>query len=117
MLLKTILNQVQKYRGFVYDDGRFLEERGKLVIEFVITARSNGWLTCPSCAQRRPGYDTRESRRFEFVPVWGVPVFFRYAMRRVDCRDCGILVEEVPWAQGKRRLTEHGMRPTVRGWS
>ena len=106
MLLKTILNQVQKYRGFVFDEGRFLKERGRLVIEIGIKARSNSWLTCPSCAQRRPGYDTRESRRFEFVPVWGVPVFFRYAMRRVDCRDCGILVEEVPWAQGKSHLTK-----------
>ena len=26
-------------------------------------------------------------------------------MRRVDCRTCGVTVEKVPWAQGKKRIT------------
>ena len=29
-----------------------------------------------------------------------------YAMRRVDCRQCGVKVEEVPWAIGKHTLTK-----------
>jgi transposase len=44
-------------------------------------------------------------RRFEFIPVWNIPVFFEYAMRRVDCRNCGVRVEKVPWASGKYTLT------------
>ncbi|MER3423868.1 MAG: hypothetical protein C4293_12180 [Nitrospiraceae bacterium] len=40
---------------------------------------------------RHPG-----PRRFEFVPLWGIPVFFLYAMRRVACRTCGVRVEAVP---------------------
>jgi hypothetical protein len=35
-------------------------------------------------------------RRFEFIPLWGFLVLL-YAMRRVDCRRCGAVVEEVPW--------------------
>lgn len=27
-----------------------------------------------------------------------------YAMRRVECRRCGVKVEEVPWAEGKHTL-------------
>jgi len=27
-------------------------------------------------------------------------VFFLYRMRRVDCRDCDVKVERVPWAEG-----------------
>ena len=27
-----------------------------------------------------------------------------YAMRRVDCRRCGVKVEQVPWAEGKHTL-------------
>jgi transposase len=46
-----------------------------------------------------------ESRQFEFVPLWGIPVFFVYAMRRVNCRRCGVKVERVPWAEGKHTLT------------
>jgi transposase len=44
-------------------------------------------------------------RRFEFVPLWGIVVFFLYAMRRVDCERCGVTVETVPWAQGKHQIT------------
>jgi len=40
-----------------------------------------------------PCYDTLKPRRFEFVPLWGIPVFFEYAMRRVDCPRCGVSVE------------------------
>ena len=44
-------------------------------------------------------------RRFEFVPLWGIRVFFLYPLRRVDCPDCGVKVERVPWAQGKSPIT------------
>jgi hypothetical protein len=29
-----------------------------------------------------------------------------YRMRRVDCRACGVRVEELPWAIGKHQLTK-----------
>jgi transposase len=45
------------------------------------------------------------ARRFEFVPVWGMAVYFVYRMRRVDCRRCGVKVEKVPWGHGRSRLT------------
>jgi transposase len=39
--------------------------------------------------------------------LWGFFVFLLYAMRRVDCRRCGVVaVEEVPWGDGKRTLTK-----------
>ena len=53
----------------------------------------------------RPGYDRLPARRFEFVPLWGIAVFFVYAMRRVDCPGCGVKVEKVPWCDGKNQLT------------
>ena len=39
------------------------------------------------------------------MPLWGIAVFFVYALRRVNCRRCGVKVEAVPWATGKHRLT------------
>jgi transposase len=33
-------------------------------------------------------------------------VFFVYAMRRIDCKSCGVRVELVPWADGKKRITK-----------
>src|SRR5437773_1436400 len=35
----------------------------------------------------------------------GFLVFLLYRMRRVDCRNCGVVVEEIPWGDGKHQLT------------
>ena len=37
------------------------------------------------CGHRRPGYDMLPVRRFEFILMWGIKVFFSYAPRRVNC--------------------------------
>ena len=58
------------------------------------------------CGRRGPQYDTLPVRWFEFVPLWGLRVFFLYRMRRVACAPCGrVRVERVPWAEGKHQLT------------
>ena len=106
MQLKTILNRVQKHRSFVYEDARLIEVDGGLAIEVDIRPRTNGKAICSGCDKPRAGYDRLEVRRFEFVPLWGIAVFFLYAMRRVDCQDCGVVVEKVPWAAGKSHLTK-----------
>jgi transposase len=105
MRVKTILNHIQKHRSFVYGDDRLLEENGQLVLEVDIHPRANGKAICSGCGHRRPGYDRLPPRRFEFVPLWGILVYFVYLMRRVDCPTCGIVVEAVPWATGKSPLT------------
>jgi transposase len=37
-------------------------------------------------------------------------------MRRVDCPSCGVVVEQVPWADGKHRLT-HSFAGFLAGWA
>jgi transposase len=103
--LKTILNRIEKHRSFVYGDARFLEGERRLALEVEVRPRANGRAICSGCKEPRPGYDTLPARRFEHVPLWGILVFFLYAMRRVDCVRCGVTVEVVPWATGKRRVT------------
>ena len=105
MLLKTILNRIQRHRGFVYGAVTLLGEAGHLVLGVDIWPRAGSRAVCSGCGRRRPGYDTLPVRRFEFVPLWGIPVFFLYALRRVECPRCGIKVERVAWAQGKNHLT------------
>jgi transposase len=61
---------------------------------------------CSGCHERGTAYDRLGVRRFEFVPLWGFMVLLLYCMRRVDCRTCGVRVEEVPWATGKHQLTK-----------
>ncbi len=105
MLLKTILNHVEPFKSFVYGKARWVEDAGRPAIEVEVKARKNGRAICSDCGRAGPGYDRLSKRRFEFVPLWGMAVFFVYAMRRVDCPDCGVTVEHVPWAEGKSPLT------------
>jgi len=105
MQLKTILNRLQKQPGFVYGAIRFGEGGGRLQLEVDVRARAHRRPRCSRCQRPGPGYDTLAVRRFEFVPLWGIAVFFVYALRRVQCARCGIRVEAIPWAEGKHQLT------------
>ena len=106
MLLKTILNRVEKHKGFVYQRAYFVEGEATPTIHVKVIPRDGSRATCSGCSQPGPGYDRLSERLFEFVPLWGILVFFAYAMRRVDCSNCGVKVEEVPWAEGKHQLTK-----------
>lgn len=105
MQLQTILNRVQKHKSFVYGKACCVERDGRLAIDVEIQARRNGRPVCAGCGRKRPGYDRLPLRRYEFVPLWGLLVFFVYAPRRVDCPWCGVTVERVPWCEGKQQLT------------
>jgi transposase len=106
MQLKTILNRVEWYKSFVYEEAKWREGEGPPAIEIPVQPRKNGRPICSGCRQPAPGYDqSPEPRRFEFVPLWGIAVFFVYRMRRVQCPTCGVKVEQVPWCDGKNQLT------------
>jgi transposase len=105
MQLKAILNRVQPHKGFVYAGIEF-EGTKKPVLLVKVRPDLRTSARCSGCLEVGPGYDTLGERRFEFVPLWGLSVFFLYAMRRLDCRKCGVTVEAVPWAEGKSHLTK-----------
>ncbi len=105
MQLKTILNRVESFKSFVYGKVQWAEGTERPTLEVEVLARKNGRPICSGCGRAGPGYDRLPERRFEFVPLWGIAVYFVYAMRRVDCRSCGVTVERVPWAVGKCHLT------------
>jgi transposase len=52
---------------------------------------------CSGCGKPGPGYDRLAERQFDFVPLWGIAVTLLYALRRIDCKQCGVKVERVPW--------------------
>ena len=106
MQLQTILNLVCPFKSFVYESARVVQTQSGPTLEVNIRPRLNGKPICSTCGRPGPGYDREaEPRRFEFVPLWGMAVFFLYAMRRVQCSRCGVKVEKVPWAEGKHHLT------------
>jgi len=106
MLIKTILNKIEKFKSFIYGKVRLERMNGTEALIVEVKARQNTKGICPKCGKRRPAYDTQPVRFFEYVPLWGLPVYFRYAPRRTDCRRDGVLVEVLPWAEGKEHMTK-----------
>ena len=104
MELITILNRCHHFRGFVYQRSRFSSDSRN--IEVVVRPRKGSMAVCSRCHQPASGYDQLPERRFEFIPFWGFLAFLLYSMRRVNCRRCeAVIVEEVPWGNGKHQLT------------
>jgi len=114
--LKTILNHVERHKSFVYQEARWADAESKTTIEIPIEPRVNGRAICSGCGKPAPGYDRQPPRRFEFVPLWQIAVYFVYAMRRVNCPRCGVKVEQVPWCDGKNQLTTT-YRCFLAGWA
>ena len=94
MQIQTILNRFEKYSSFVYGKCRLVEEGSTLEP------------VCSKCGQKGSIYDHQPTpRKFDFVPFWGIAVVFVYTMRRVNCRNCGVKIEQVPWAKRKSHMT------------
>ena len=104
--IKTILNRVQHFVGFVYRQVRLHCSEGRPQwIEITLQPHSGIRGRCSQCQRPAPGYDRLPERRWSFVPLWGIPAYFCYAPRRVECATHGVVVEYLPWSDGKRPVT------------
>ena len=105
--VKTILNAIQHFPGFVYDEIRLKRRRNGQPshIEITVTEHAGIPAKCSRCRRPAPGYDRLPERTWLFVPLWGILTWFVYAARRVHCPEHGVVVEHVPWSEGKRPVT------------
>ena len=53
---------------------------------------------CSECGRKCAGYDRIRGRRWRHLDLAGMTLHLRYDTRRVDCPDCGVKVEQLPWA-------------------
>jgi transposase len=74
-------------------------------IEITVAPHGGMRARCSVCQKPAPGYDRLPERRWQFVPLWGIATWFRYAPRRVECAEHGVIVEHIPWSDGKRPVT------------
>ena len=107
LTVKTVLNAIQHFTGFVYQDIRFCcHPDGRPKAIHVTVAEHQGIAAkCSRCLKPTPGYDRLEPRSWLFVPMWGIVTWFLYAARRGECPEHGVVVEHLPWSEGKRPVT------------
>jgi len=105
--VKTILNAIQPFPGFVYQDIRLSDPVHGQSRELHITVLEHAGrpAKCSRCQRPAPGYDRLPARAWLFVPLWGLVTRFIYAARRVRCPEHGVVIEHVPWSDGNRPVT------------
>jgi transposase len=105
--IKTVLNKVQRFVGFVYREVRLRQSRKGNLKSIEIKLEPHGGIRgrCSQCLRSAPGYDRLPERQWLFVPLWGIATYFRYAPRRLQCAAHGVVVEHIPWSDGKRPVT------------
>ena len=104
--VKTVLNAVQHFPGFVFQDVRLLNERDDPPrLEVTLVPHAGRLARCSHCRRSAPGYDQLPQRAWLFVPLWGLVTHFIYTARRVNCPEHGVVAEFIPWSAGKRPVT------------
>lgn len=91
---------------------RLLQIPGATVIEVVIgerdvevTLRPRAQLVnCPCGKRLRAVYDRRR-RRWRHLDLGRARLWLTYEIRRINCPDCGVVTEELPWARPGARHT------------
>jgi transposase len=61
-------------------------------------------LVCPCGKRTRAVYDRRR-RRWRHLDLGRCRLWLVYSIRRLDCPDCGVITEELPWARPGARHT------------
>ena len=106
MQIKSVLNRCYRHKGFVYGKARWEEANGETTLVVEVESRRRSRPLCSGCGRPGSTYDHQSGgRRFEFIPFWGYHVQFEYRLRRVACAGCGVKTEQVPFGEGKNRLT------------
>ena len=105
--VKPILNAIQHFPGFVYQDIRLCRHRDGRpdCIKIKVVAHGSISSKCSVCLEPAPGYDHLPERSWLFEPLWGIRTWFLFAALRVHCPTHGVVVEHVPWSDGKRPVT------------
>ncbi|MCC7411183.1 MAG: ISL3 family transposase [Gammaproteobacteria bacterium] len=113
MLLESLVKATLELQGF-----RVVAVTGDtagLVVELGPDLRFSP--RCGQCGERGRYRDTRPTRHFRHVPLWGIPVELLYEPRRVSCERCErIHVEAMPWVAGKQRFTR-ALMVTLATWT
>ena len=75
----------------------------QVLVELARPARRR--MRCPHCGfQTRATYD-RAVRSWRHLDVLRTRCLLRCEVRRIDCPDCGVVSEEIPWARPGSRFT------------
>lgn len=99
MRVASLFNRLLALPGTWVSGVRFVADG----IEVDVRLRSR-WLRCPCGFTARAGYD-RSRRRWRHIDLAAAKLWLVADIRRLDCPNCGVRTEQVPWARPGARHT------------
>ena len=108
MRVKSILNQVEKYKDFVYERVRWQGEGKEQVLMVEMRERAHRPGRCSGCGEAGPGSDELPARAVRVRAAVGNPRVLLYACAGYNSPAAGARWRAVPWAQGCRRQRKKG---------
>ncbi len=103
MRVTTLLNKLIALQGLWVRTFHLDVERSRLVLDVVPRKKR---ARCSGCGKRVRKNKDRAMRYWRHLDLFGVRTYLRYSIRRVVCRQCGIVKEQVPWASKGSRFTD-----------
>jgi len=114
--VKTLLNKIQPLNHFIYGEIKLAGKGKDIWLDIEILPHRQRQACCSICGLAAPGYDQLDPRRWLFVPIWGIDAWLRYPPRRVQCPIHGVVVELMPWSDGKRAVSR-AMQQFLGNWA
>lgn len=99
MRVSTAFNRLLQIPGASVTDVSI----GDLDVEVTVRPKAR-LLACPCGKRVRAVYD-RRPRRWRHLDLAGAKLWLVYEIRRLDCPNCGVVTEDVPWARPVARHT------------
>ena len=91
-------------QGWEAEPDGVYREGGAVIVK--IRRRPGSGFRCGHCGEGLVfAYDTYESRRIRDYPIWGHPCYLEAKLVRVDCPNCGVVIESLEWVERWARHT------------
>ena len=100
MRTTTLLRQLIGVTQLFVREANF--EEGGLVVDVVPSWRRS---RCGDCGRKASRYDRMPARRWGHLSYRKARIWLQYSPWRTSCADCGVKVEQVPWAERASRFT------------
>ena len=106
MRAETVARRLLSFPRLSVGKARF--EAGELGGEvLVLEVAVRGRPRCSRCGRKCPGYDRLKPRRWRHLDFGAWEVQLEATLCRVECSRCGVVVEQVSWAESESRFTRH----------
>lgn len=106
MRTATVLQKLLGVEKLIVLDTEFVEDGDESSVVVSVRAHDRARSRCPKCHKRCPGYDhSDQPRRWRHVDMGGWRCYLQAEVARIQCREHGVLTEEVPWARPGAKVT------------